>query len=714
MDASSPLAHAGRLRRWWVRRPPACIVVALVALLALFYGEENWRGKRAWVQAKRALEAKGASLDWSAYVPRPIPDEQNIFKAPKMAEWFAGRGPSELARRFGTLPEYATTVGTDLLAEVIVLAPGAGTNAQPSDLTLRYRYSALAVASAAEAGSTPTGPVSAPIPLIVMDDVPLTCAIRTLAREAGLKYLIDPRVGFIEGGPQPSVSARWENLTAHEVLVAMLGNYNLQLIENPQTGIAHVVVKQPPGTKVRVVPAAREQIISLVAQALARNGAPFPKSLTGSQGLTLLARPLTATRPLRLTVRSETMPNAEEISAFFPSDFLGPAAGASSHLRAEAAGTNSFHVFLGPPLYYTAAEYLAWSDQFGADFDLMREALKRRLARLEGDYLQPLSMPNPNFVMVRTTTQTLAQRAQCLLLLGRPDQALRELTLIHQLCRLTQPAPGGGPVTVVAAMVDVAVTGLYVDAIADGLRLGVWREPELAALQQQLREIDLPPILRAALQTEQASLCHAFESLGPSKVLRSCLFTFGSPLEPTLLERLNDSRNALLALAPRGWTFQNMALAARLEQESVDLCEPGRQTISPRKVDALDDELQRAFGHVSAKNLMAAIIVPNVTRLWQLLVRNQTHASQALIACALERHRLARGDYPATLDALVPQFADALPRDPLNGQPFKYCRGAGGAFLLYSSGWNEKDAGETFGPGPGENASIPPSNWAWR
>jgi hypothetical protein len=71
----------------------------LIVLVALFYAEENWRGKRAWENCKRELEARGAVLDWNAYIPLPVPDDQNVFKAPKMTEWFVrqkGQSTTEL------------------------------------------------------------------------------------------------------------------------------------------------------------------------------------------------------------------------------------------------------------------------------------------------------------------------------------------------------------------------------------------------------------------------------------------------------------------------------------------------------------------------------------------------------------------------------------------------------------------------------------------
>ena len=61
---------------------------ALITFTALAYAEENWRGGRAWEAYKHAMAARGETLDWSAYIPAPVPDDQNVFKAPKMAEWF--------------------------------------------------------------------------------------------------------------------------------------------------------------------------------------------------------------------------------------------------------------------------------------------------------------------------------------------------------------------------------------------------------------------------------------------------------------------------------------------------------------------------------------------------------------------------------------------------------------------------------------------------
>ena len=63
------------------------------------------------------------------------------------------------------------------------------------------------------------------------------------------------------------------------------------------------------------------------------------------------------------------------------------------------------------------------------------------------------------------------------------------------------------------------------------------------------------------------------------------------------------------------------------------------------------------------------------------------------MAIALERYRLAHGEYPESLDALAPQFMEKIPHDIINGQPLHYRRTSDGQFVLYSVGWNETDDG---------------------
>ncbi len=114
---------------------------------------------------------------------------------------------------------------------------------------------------AGEAPATPPSTVTittsatprpgAVIPLIVIEDAKLTDAIGNLARMAGLNFLLDPKIGFGQVGPEgkvtpePVVTIRWENVTAEQALDALLNNYNLQLVQDPRSKIARITVRDP-------------------------------------------------------------------------------------------------------------------------------------------------------------------------------------------------------------------------------------------------------------------------------------------------------------------------------------------------------------------------------------------------------------------------------------------------------------------------------------
>jgi type II secretory pathway component GspD/PulD (secretin) len=121
--------------------------------------------------------------------------------------------------------------------------------------------SALAAEAAAPADDTGAPPAPT-IPLIQFQDVPLTVAIENLARQANINYLLDPKIGY--GQPdqngqvkaEPTLSIRWENVTAEQALLALLNNYDLQLVRDPKTGIGRVTMKDPlapPPLETRVI-----------------------------------------------------------------------------------------------------------------------------------------------------------------------------------------------------------------------------------------------------------------------------------------------------------------------------------------------------------------------------------------------------------------------------------------------------------------------------
>src|SRR5256885_12626138 len=83
------------------------------------------------------------------------------------------------------------------------------------------------------------------IPLIRIDDVPLADAIKTLARQSNLNYILDPHVPGSDFGPgrlapKISVTASWTNVTAQAALSALLKEQSLTMGTNPATTVTRI------------------------------------------------------------------------------------------------------------------------------------------------------------------------------------------------------------------------------------------------------------------------------------------------------------------------------------------------------------------------------------------------------------------------------------------------------------------------------------------
>ncbi|HEY3863412.1 MAG TPA: hypothetical protein VGO59_16155 [Verrucomicrobiae bacterium] len=571
-----------RLLSWRMARIATIGLACFATFIALLYAEEDWRGKRAWEDCKRRLEAKGIEFDWSKFIPPPVPDDENFFKAPGIVETdWVGRGPRDLSKR---VEKAMSLEGRDsnsvLIAEIIVGPPG------DSGQALR------------------------------LEDTNTRAAIRKLVSGATGPMLIAPR--------------------------------------------------------------------------------EFP----------LLARLPAEIHPVRIVISASQPPTTNILAGFFTS------AGGATHegpacISVQPGEGQSFRLTFSSPAE-TAEDFLARTDSLEPEFDAVRAALKRPYARMDGDYTQPYLLPIPDFVTERAVAQLLATRVECHLLLNHPEEAARDATLLHDMCGPLEAKPTG-PMTLIAAMINVAVSGLYADTIGDGLRLRAWHEPQLAALEEQLARTDLIPIASQSFESEHASTPMTLENTDPAAVYKASQAM--NHEKATWRGMLTDPLYGFWAYAPRGWIYQNMAHTAMLSPAS-KVGDAASGLIMPELAARLGEEL-KSFSKWSPYSHLDAIFIPNFTRAWETVARNQTVVNEALVACALERYRLAHGDYPETLAALAPQFLDKIPRDVIGGQPLHYRRHSDGTFLLYSIGWNEKDDGGQILPDIRDGQSLDSGDWVW-
>ena len=576
----------------WKNLRRASITLAILGtLLAIVYAIENWRGRRAWEACRQELEAKGERLDWSAFVPSPIPDDENVIKAPKMAEWFIKAGPVGPGR-------LQATNGLNLFPPNLYQV--AQTNAKTP----------VVLAQIAITQSTP--PANATTTAIQFAD-----------------------------------------------------------------------------------PQSRERLTSMVRDLVG-------PSIESPQLLTLVQQPLDRSKPIHFALQSDQPLSVADLSPVFPPGLVSSNVG---HLQIEGTASNSFQVVLARRPTVSAGEFLAASDSVEPEINLIREALKRPKIQLQAGLDRPFDLQIVNFITIRSLAQRAAARAQSYLLLGKSEQAFQELSLIFESRKFL----ASRPITLVAAMIDVAVCGLYAETIAEGFRLDAWREPELVALQKQLQQIHLAPAVIEAFRTERAATRQTFEAVSASEI--AGMFT--SSENKSSLSKYVHPVYLLLKFAPRGWLYQNFSRFSRLEQITIESYDPANESLDPGKVESVHQNFMALSQRSSPYTLLGRFAVPNITKASQTLARNQTRVNQALIVCGLERYRLAHGTYPESLDALAPKFLEKLPSDFVGGKPLQYSRVANGTFLLYSIGWNGRDDGGQSSWTKGPSPDFSKGDWVW-
>jgi len=347
---------------------------------------------------------------------------------------------------------------------------------------------------------------------------------------------------------------------------------------------------------------------------------------------------------------------------------------------------------------------LGWYEEQSAEFAQLEEALHRPYSRLTPDRLKPVGGPMPNFVSFRHASQNYACRCYTHLLLGDADAALTDLRTLR---RITDAVQASEAPSLVEAMIKVAIASFLPSIVEDALSEGLWPASHLERVQQACEGVDLLEGFALSFRAgERAAVLRQIETVlneshGNFIAALDSLNTTGWSGKPA--PAYGRQISSLLSLAvPAGWVAQNKAHYARVMQVTLTGFEAGHQQVSASDIFAANVSYLQAMENQTLFRpfkILSSAAAPNSSKAGTVVCRTTTRLNLAYVALALERHRAAKGAYPDTLAALVPEFAAKLPHDLFDGQPLRYRRTPDGKYLLYSLGWNSKDDGGTIGVG---------------
>src|SRR5579884_611987 len=336
-----------------------------------------------------------------------------------------------------------------------------------------------------------------------------------------------------------------------------------------------------------------------------------------------------------------------------------------------------------------AATYLLdYMKRYDPVLDEIRTASKQPYSRFNVHYEDedPAGILLPHLGVLKKLAHVLQARASSELALGKTDAAFQDVQLIFYLGDSVKDEP----IIISQLMREAIFSGVGDQIIWEGLNEHRWSDAQLQAFQKRLEEISFIKDGEKALNGERIAFGMVFYDY-VRKHPEAMENIWGGPGQPT-------GDIVLLRFVPDGWLYQEQIVQQHLVEKLVSAFDAEKNVIHPdivNSVAATTHQLGGAFSRLLHHQAMVPLWLEGLSKYCQKPPFNQNNVNETIIACALERYRMANGKLPETLDALSPKFLEKIPLDVCTGDAMKYRRTDDEKFLLYSVGWNEKDDGGT-------------------
>ena len=393
-------------------------------------------------------------------------------------------------------------------------------------------------------------------------------------------------------------------------------------------------------------------------------------------------------------------------NGYWPKQTLTDLRGRQQFYRALAAKTDLFPV--SPQPQSPAADVLLALSKYDATVEELRQASQLPYSRfpLNYDTECPADIFLPHLAAMRRCAQVLQLRAIAELQNGQSEKAAADVALTLRLTETFRSEP-----FLISHLVRFAMTEIALQPIYEGLANRQWTDAQLAEIDAALAKLNFLADYKLSMRGELGMLA------GVIGYLRQ------HPEQIINLSGENRDNQALpfparmvWKIIPSGFFYQNQLRCARvMVKYYIPLADVNQQTISPPATRRADEVVSAETIKGTPYNLIERMLMPALGAAVKKCAREQISVDLARTAIALERYRLAHGEFPESLDALAPQFIAQVPHDVIGGQPLKYRRTNDGQFDLYSVGWNEKDDGGVTGYR--KNGTVPDfesGDWVWR
>jgi tetratricopeptide (TPR) repeat protein len=370
----------------------------------------------------------------------------------------------------------------------------------------------------------------------------------------------------------------------------------------------------------------------------------------------------------------------------------------------NANSTKEFPI--APQPQTPAADVLLALGKYDSAIEELSQASQRPYSRVPLNYEDGFNALSPlleDMAALKRCSQLFQLRAVAELSGGQSAKALDDVKLLFRLNDSIRSTP-----FLISELVRMAITSIMLQPVWEGLAEHKWSDEQLVALDVELAKLDFLADFEFAMRGERV---FAIADIENQRRTRKMIF----------LEDNGDIANTnkpvveSLRFMPSAFFYQTEFAFAWMDQQYIlTLIDTNARVIAPENLRRTDSAVREEMKHYSPYKAQAIMVVPALDAGVKKFAFAQASVDLARIACALERYRLAHGEYPETLDALEPQFIEKLPHDIINGQPLHYRRTDDGKFVLYSVGWDEKDDGGKIIFTKSGSVDREKGDWVWQ
>jgi hypothetical protein len=378
-----------------------------------------------------------------------------------------------------------------------------------------------------------------------------------------------------------------------------------------------------------------------------------------------------------------------------------------NYYRALAAKTNGFPVSSQPQT--PAQNILLALSKYDSTIEELRQASQLTYSRFPLEYgeADPAEILLPHLSDLKRCSQVLQLRAIGELQNGESEKALDDVKLSLRLADSIHTEP-----FLISQLVRDAILYITLQPVYEGLVEHKWSDAQLAELDSELSKLDFLADYELSMRGERAGDIGIIEYLRHARTSHKISDIFYSI-------RHNDygittGELVVFYFGPDGWHDQTELKISQLIQRYISVANVDLQILSPTSVSNADAAVNVKIEHPTPFNPMERMLLPALGAAAKKFAYSQNSVNLARVAIALERYRLAHGEYPETLNALAPQFIEKLPHDIINGEPLHYRRTNDGQFILYSVGWNETDDGGLVVQTKTGGIDYTNGDWVWQ